>query len=61
MVARKKPNVKPCEGCGRVHAYPGSEFLCWLDRNPRYGWLWALVLLLNTILNLLDVTGFGAH
>lgn len=33
--------------------------MCWIDTHPRIGWFWTVVLLINTVLNVLDLTGFG--
>lgn len=60
MVAHKRTGVKePCTSCGSVHANFREELMCWMDTHPRVGWFWAAVLLLNTLLNILDLTGFG--
>lgn len=59
MVAHKDPAVKDCSCCGRDHATHREHWLCWFDCHPRVAWWWVLLLALNTILNILDLTGFG--
>jgi hypothetical protein len=63
MVAQATKNVKHlCEKCGREHADGRFDQLrCWVDCHPRYWWYWTIILALNTLLNLLDLFGFGGH
>jgi hypothetical protein len=61
MVTHNDTDVKPCKDCGRDRHNAWQRMWCWVDSHPRYWWFWTIMLLLNTVLNLLDITGFGTH
>jgi hypothetical protein len=61
MVPQSDTEVKPCDACGRVHATRWDEFKCWIECHPRYAWYWTLILAINTLLNFLDLFGFGGR
>lgn len=58
----KHREVKHCDECGRAHTQSHwALFRCWVDQHPRYWFWWTTLLIVNTILNLADVFGFGGH
>jgi hypothetical protein len=59
MVPQPSPYVKSCQCCGREHARRWEYTLCWIDCHPRVAWFWVGLLTINTILNILDLAGFG--
>lgn len=66
MVAHKNKRVKSEEESARANPYswthePWQALLWWIDCHPRVGWFWALLLIVNTILNILDLAGFGSR
>lgn len=66
MMAQKNRRVKSKEECERVNPFswlrqPWQAMLWWIDCHPRVGWFWVLLLFLNTVLNILDLAGFGGH
>jgi hypothetical protein len=58
--------VKRPEECKSANPYSWRRqpfwWLLWeIDCHPRLGWFWVILLVLNTILNLLNLAGFGGH
>lgn len=64
MFSKNRQNVKSPEECDRANPHRfGSEPWKWMlweiDCHPRLGWFWVALLAANTLLNLLDLLGFG--
>lgn len=64
MFSHRRQPVKPKEECKCANPFswrrdPARWLLHEIDCHPRLGWFWVALLVLNTILNVLDLTGFG--
>lgn len=64
MFAGRRQNVKSREECESANPFsfardPWQWLLHEIDCHPRLGWFWVALLAVNTILNILDLIGFG--